>query len=71
MSKLIEKNTIYFIRKSYYGHTQLGLDVSGTSPEDPLKNIDNLMKKVFFRCNSSGLTHLLLLFTGTTNMQKF
>ena len=29
------------------------------------------MKKVFFRCDSSCFTHLLLLFTGKTNMQKF
>ena len=35
------------------------------------KKIDNLMKNVFFRCNSSCFTHLLLLFTGKTNMQKF
>ena len=35
------------------------------------QKIDNLMKKVFFRCNSSCFTHLLLFFTGKTNMQKF
>ena len=28
------------------------------------------MKKVFFRCNSSCFTHLLLLSTGKTNMQN-
>ena len=28
------------------------------------------MKKVFFRYNSSCFTHLLLFFTGKTNMQK-
>ena len=32
---------------------------------------DNLMKKVLFRYNSSCFTHLLLFFTGKTNMQKF
>ena len=41
-------------------------DSSGTN-----KKIDNLMKKVFFRCNSSCFKHLLLIFTGKTNMQKF
>ena len=29
------------------------------------------MKKVFFRCISSCFTHLLVFFTGKTNMQKF
>ena len=35
------------------------------------RKIDNLMKKVFFSCNSSCFTHLLLFFTVKTNMQKF
>ena len=35
------------------------------------QKIDNLMKNVLFRCNSSWFTHLLLFFTGKTNMQKF
>ena len=35
------------------------------------KKIADLMKKVFFRCNSLSFTHLLLFFTGKTNMQKF
>ena len=35
------------------------------------KKIDNLMKKVFLRYNSSCFTHLLLFFTGKLNMQKF
>ena len=29
------------------------------------------MKKVFFRCNSLCFLHLLLIFTGKTNIQKF
>ena len=32
---------------------------------------DDVMKKVFFRCNSICFTHLLLIFTGKTNIQKF
>ena len=43
---------------------------SGDSQE-AIKNIDNLMKKVCLRCNSSCSTHLLLLFTGKTDMQEF
>ena len=39
--------------------------------EDQKKKIDNLMKKVFFRRNSSCFTHLLLFFTGKTIIQKF
>ena len=35
------------------------------------KNLDDLMKKVFFRCNSPCFRHLLLFFTGKTNIQKF
>ena len=35
------------------------------------KKINDLIKKVFFRCNSPCLTYLLLFFTGKTNMQKF
>ena len=35
------------------------------------KKIDDLMKKEFFRCNSLCFTHLLLIFTGKTNIQKF
>ena len=35
------------------------------------QKIDDLMKKVFFRCNSLCFTHLLLIFTGKTNIQKF
>ena len=31
---------------------------------------DDLMKKLFFRCNSSCFTHLFLLFTGKSNIQK-
>ena len=48
---------------------------SGTSRgvlgDQQKKKNDNLMKKVFFRYNSSYFTHLLLFFTGKTNMQKF
>ena len=70
--------------------TQPARDMSGTSPEGPVKiltsgtssgpsgdssgtneKIDYLMKRVFFRCNSSCFTHLLLFFTGKTNMQEF
>ena len=66
--------------------TQAARDVPGTSREGPLKvptsrtfkgllgdqkKIDDLMKKVFFRCNSLCFTHLLLIFTGKTNIQKF
>ena len=67
--------------------TQKAHDVPRTSPEgllkvltsgtsrgflgDQQKKNDNLMKKVFFRYNSSYFTHLLLFFTGKTNMQKF
>ena len=32
--------------------------------------IDDLMKKLFFRCNSPCFTHLLLFFAGKTNIQK-
>ena len=35
------------------------------------KKNDDLMKKVFFRCNSLCFTHLLLFFTGKKNIQKF
>ena len=35
------------------------------------KKIDDLREKVFFRCNSLCFTHLLLTFTGKTNIQKF
>ena len=28
------------------------------------------MKKVFFKCNSLCFTHLLLIFTGKTNIRK-
>ena len=41
-------------------------DLQGTNRE-----IDDLMKKVFFRCNSPCFTHPLLFFTGKTNIQKF
>ena len=69
--------------------TQPARDVSGTSPEGPLKvptsgtsrgpsadsqgtntKINDLMKKLFFRCNSPSFTHLFLFFTGKTNIQK-
>ena len=58
----------------------------GTSPECPLRvatfgtscgllgdqqKNNNSMKKVLFRCNGYCFTHLLLFFTGKTNMQKF
>ena len=33
--------------------------------------IDELMKKLFCRCNSPCITHLFLFFTGRTNIQKF
>ena len=33
--------------------------------------IDDLMKKVFFRCNSPCFTHLLLFFPEKINIQKF
>ena len=33
--------------------------------------IDDLMKKLFFRCNSPCFTHLFLIFTEKTNIQKF
>ena len=32
--------------------------------------IDDLMKKLFFRCNSPCFTHLFLLFTGKANIQR-
>ena len=32
--------------------------------------IDDLMKKLFFRCNSPCFRYLFLLFTGKTNIQK-
>ena len=32
--------------------------------------IDDLMKNLFFRCNSPCFTHLFLFFTGKTNIQK-
>ena len=35
------------------------------------KKIDNLIKKVVFRCNSSFFTHLLQFFIEKTHMQKF
>ena len=34
------------------------------------KKIDDLMKKMIFRCNSLCFTHLYLFFTGKTNIQK-
>ena len=40
-------------------------DSQGTNTE-----IDDLMKKLFFRCNSPCFTHLFLFFTGKTNIQK-
>ena len=33
--------------------------------------IDDLMKKLFFRCNSPCFTHLFLFFTEKTNIQMF
>ena len=63
--------------------SQPARNVMGTSPEGPIKvltfrellkdqqKIDDLMKKVFFKCNSPCFTHLLLFFTGKTNIQKF
>ena len=33
--------------------------------------INDLMKKLFFRCNSLCFRHLSLFFTGKTNIQKF
>ena len=33
--------------------------------------IDDFMKKLFFRSNSSCNTYLFLFFTGRTNIQKF
>ena len=41
-------------------------DLQGTNTE-----IDDLMKRVFFRCNSPCFTHPSLFFTGKTNIQKF
>ena len=35
------------------------------------KKIDDLTKKVFFRCNSLCFTRLLLIFTGKRNIQNF
>ena len=35
------------------------------------QKIDDLMKKVFFKCNSLCFKHLLLFLTGKTNIQKF
>ena len=35
------------------------------------QKIDDFIKKVFSRCNSFCFTHLLLFFTGKTNIQKF
>ena len=32
---------------------------------------DDLMKKLLFRCNSPCCTHLFLIFTEKTNIQKF
>ena len=53
-----------------YVYTHLARDVLGTSPEGPLKvlmsgtntKIDDLMKKLFFRCNSPCYTHLFLFY---------
>ena len=63
--------------------SQPARNVMGTSPEGPIKvltfrellkdqqKIDDLMKKVFFKCNSPCFTHLLLFFTGKTNILNF
>ena len=42
---------------------------SGDSQETNTK-IDDLMKKLFFRCNSPCFTQLFLFFTAKTNIQK-
>ena len=41
-----------------------------TNYECASENDNDLMKKVFFRCNSPCFAHLLLFFTGKTNIQK-
>ena len=40
-------------------------------PQGTNTKTDNLMKKLFFRSNSSCITYLFLFFTGRTNIQKF
>ena len=45
---------------------RLSGDSQGTNTK-----IDDLMKKMFFRCNSPCFTHLFLIFTEKTNIQKF
>ena len=42
-----------------------------TNYECASENDNDLMKKVFFRCNSPCFAHLLLFFTGKANTQKF
>ena len=74
---------ISMIRMQKCAHTVH--DVPGTYSEGPLKvlmsgttrgpsgdqqKIEDLMKKGFFRGNSLCFTHLLLFFTGKTNIQK-
>ena len=45
---------------------RLSGDSQGTNTK-----IDELMKKLFFRCNSPCSKHLFLIFTEKTNIQKF
>ena len=44
--------------------------LSGASQGTNTK-MDDLMKKLFIRCNCPGITHLFLFFTGRANIQKF
>ena len=75
------------IRKINMGNTQPAHNVPWTSHEGSLnvrgykgptgdshgtnKNIDDVMKKLFFRSNRPCITYLSLFFTGRANIQKF
>ena len=54
----------------------LKVPTSGTSrgpsadSQETNTKIDDLMKKLFFKCISPCFTHLFLFFTGKTNIQK-
>ena len=73
------------VNSNRFDISQPARNVPGTSPEGPLKvltcgtfrgllgeqqKIDDLIKKVFFRCNSLCFTQLLLFFTRKTNTQE-
>ena len=70
-SQILAKNMDYFkvlqgLRADFNAKATFASgDSQGTNTK-----IDDLMKKLFFRCNSLCFTHLFLLFTGKTNIQK-